>query len=131
MESVEMMARRPSRQVNCSPEGEQAGGETTIREDTRVSFSAKTAISLIASAVAITIAAATAWYSTQGQISEQRAQTEALKAMVVTYIADSNRKWEQYSADREADRKSRDADREESRRWREELKDAIRSIQVR
>lgn len=121
MESVEMMARRPSREINCSPEAEVSGGDGTIREGTQVSLTIGTQIVLVVTIITLTFGAAAAWFSTKAEIQESKAQTAALRDLVLTYISDSNKKWDQYAVDREADRS-------ESRKWREELRDAIRSI---
>lgn len=128
MESVEMMARRPSRQVNCSPEAEVSGGDGTIREGTQVSLTVGTQVILVVTIVTLTFGAAAAWFTTKSDIQESKAQTAALRDLVTSYISDSNKKWEQNAIDRANDQKDREADRAEARKWREELKDAIRSI---
>lgn len=118
------MARTPSHAMNASPEAEVVSGGGQIQEGTQVSLTIGTQIMVVTTVIAITFAAAAAWFTTKQDIAETKAQTTVLQAQVAAYINDSNEKWRQYALDRAQDR-------EESRKWREELRDAVRALQPR
>lgn len=115
------MARTPSISVQADPEAEVVGGTGGISDRTQVSLTIGTQIAVVTTIIALTFGAAAAWFTTKADIAESKAQTAAVRDLVVAYISDSNKKWEQYAIDRESDRS-------ETRKWREELRDAVRTI---
>ena len=115
------MARRPSQSINMDAEAEVARSSGSLGEGTQVTLTIRTQLVLLFTIGGIVFAAAAAWYTTKADIADSKAKTEALQSLVTAYLKDSEEKWKQYAIDRELDRS-------ESRKWREELRDAIRSI---